>query len=146
MARTYAMEMSFDDVNTYFDGPSGTANLDTYIVKWNGTAWQNAALTATPALAQTGVADTLTGSLASEYASHSAITKYQRDQFWPPWPEVGASTLPSAPGGVGTSWAIVNNGGGDFAVVPEPSTFALLGAGLAGLIAYRVRRKARRSR
>jgi hypothetical protein len=39
------------------------------------------------------------------------------------------------------SWAIVNNGGGDFAVVPEPSTFALLAAAAAALLAYRVRRR-----
>ena len=36
------------------------------------------------------------------------------------------------------------SGGGQFAVVPEPSTCVLLGVGLAGLLVYRVRRKARR--
>ena len=34
------------------------------------------------------------------------------------------------------SWSIINNGGGDFAVVPEPTTFALLGA--AALACWRI--------
>ena len=38
------------------------------------------------------------------------------------------------------SWTIVNSGGGQFAVVPEPSTLLLLSAGLAGLLVYRVRK------
>ena len=38
------------------------------------------------------------------------------------------------------SWAIVN-GSGQFAVVPEPSTCVLLGAGLAGLLVYRAAAK-----
>ena len=47
------------------------------------------------------------------------------------------------PNGVGYSWAIVNGlnpNGTSFAVVPEPSTCVLLGAGVAGLLIYRGRK------
>ncbi len=44
----------------------------------------------------------------------------------------------------GQSWAILTNDGGEFAVVPEPSALARLGAGAARLLTYRVRRKAGR--
>ena len=47
---TYAMQMSYENVNTYFDGPTGTSKvLGSYLAKWNpsgngGTgAWVNAA-------------------------------------------------------------------------------------------------------
>ena len=41
-----------------------------------------------------------------------------------------------------TAWAVLDYNG-DFAVVPEPSTFALLGAGVACLLAFRWRRRGR---
>jgi hypothetical protein len=147
-ATSFAMEMSFqDDINTALDGGLPSTVAGTYLAKWNpsaGTAgqWVNAASTVTPgSLAVTGVADTLSDFLAQEYAAHPGIPHDQLlADLVGSW-GVAFNTNPSTPG-VGTSWAIVNNGDGQFAVVPEPSTLALLGASLAGFLAYRFRRKA----
>jgi hypothetical protein len=139
---TYAMEMSFDDgINNVLDSGAVAAVTGSYLAKMVTTGsvstWVNAALASTSgSLAQTGVADTLSDFLANEYASHTNLT---HDQLLTAL--AGSWGVSVVPGGVGSSWAIINGGGGDFAVVPEPSTFALLGAGFVGLIAYRVRRQ-----
>jgi len=145
---TYALEMSFDDsINVLLDHPAGrpTTIAGSYLAEMvtagSVSTWVNAALVSTAgSLAQSGVADSLTDFLANEYAAHSQMT---HDEVLAALAGSWGVSLPATPGGKGTSWAIVNNGGGDFAVVPEPSTFALLGAGIAGLFVYRARRKLR---
>jgi hypothetical protein len=140
---TYAMEMTFDDgINSVLEGTSRPTTISgSYLAKLVTTGsvsvWENAALTLVPGgLAETGVADTLTDFLATEYADHPGLT---HDELLADL--AGSWGVDLVPGGVGTSWAILNNGGGEFAVVPEPSTFALLGAGIVVLLLYRARRR-----
>ena len=89
---TFAMQMSYDDgINTYFDGPTGTATVaGSYIAKWNPNAnggagaWVNAAsLTTAGPDAKTAVARSLTTFLNAEYAGWLYLGRS--------WSEVGAS-------------------------------------------------------
>ncbi|MGA2255059.1 MAG: SdrD B-like domain-containing protein [Thermoguttaceae bacterium] len=57
------------------------------------------------------------------------------------FPVYGVPSMPIIPGGSAPGH---NDSGGDSAAAPEPSTFALLAAGVAGLLVYRVRRTGRR--
>jgi hypothetical protein len=144
----FAMQVSYDDrINTFLNGSSGSATLqDTYLVKLvtdaNGNSkWENAVLddTATGADAVTG----WSGPLQNVYDSNGNLvtegfleTEYAKGY-----------TLDQLAGSSGVdltnheAWAVLDNAGGDFAVVPEPSTFALLGAAAAVLLAYRLRRR-----
>jgi hypothetical protein len=143
---TYAMEMSFEDgINTLLDGGRVSTVYGTYLAKWNGSAWVNAAGTVTTSgsLAQTAVNDTLSDFLAQQAANYPTLSHDQLlADLAGSW-GVAFNTDPSHPG-VGISWAIVNNGDGQFAVVPEPSTFVLLGAGAAGMLVYFRRKRAAR--
>ena len=144
VATAFAIQISYDDrINTFLNGLSGSATADdAYLVKLVNGKWVNAIsdnLT-TGGFAQTAVALPLenvydsSGNLITE--GFSGATARESAIRW---------TISSGSWGVDLanqeSWSIINNGGGDFAVVPEPSTFALLGAAAAGLLAYRVRRR-----
>jgi len=131
---TYAMQMSYDDgINSYIEPSVPTAIDGSYIGKLVGNQWETPAQYTTKGSAVTpamqGYAGSLTAFLAQYYTG---------------------SNLGNLAGSWGVdlnnreSWVIVNSGGGQFAVVPEPSTCALLGAGIAVLLVYRARRNARR--
>ena len=118
---TFAMQMSYDDgINTFLGGAPDTATVaGSYIAKLVSGKWENAVL-----------ADSTTGAYAVSGGTGSLtafLQKYYVDDGY---------TLQELAGSWGVdlanqeSWAIVNCGSGDFAVVPEPSTFALLGAAL----------------
>ncbi len=131
---TFAMQMTYDDrINNYVLGGTGSATVaSAYVVKLVDGVWENAILSdsVTGIYAQTAVADSLSDFLANEFAQG-----YTLDQLAGSW-GVDLAT--------DQSWAILNSGSGQFAVVPEPSTLVLLAAGAAGLMAFRVRRKAAR--
>lgn len=139
----YAMQISYDDrINTFLNGSTGSATVqDTYVVKDVSGTWENAVLsdTTTGSLAQTAVNMPLenvydsSGNLVAEGFLNMELAQ--------------GNTLSQLVGSWGVdltnqeAWAIVDNGSGDFAVVPEPSTLALFGAAAAGLWVYRVRRR-----
>jgi hypothetical protein len=132
---TFAVQMTYDDrINNYVLGGSGAATVaSAYLVKLVNGVWENAVLdnvmidADTGSHAQTAVADSL-----SDFLTTEENQGYTLDELAGSW-GVDLAT--------GQSWAILNNGGGQFAV-PEPSTLVLLGAGAIGLLAYRARRKA----
>jgi hypothetical protein len=128
----FAMQMSYDDrINAFIDGPSHTPSIEgSYLAKFVAGKWENAVFnnTTTGANAQTKVGMSLSDFLIAEYSAGRTL-----DQLIGSW---GVDLTNQQ------AWAIVNNGGGEYAVVPEPSTAVLLAAGLIGLIAYR-RRKLR---
>jgi hypothetical protein len=133
---TFAMEMSYDDqINVTLDNAPGTI-AGSYLGEYVNGKWENAVLnddadldSSTGIHAQTSQNMSLTAFLNAQLAKG-----YTLDQLTGSW---GVDTTNHE------SWAIINNGGGQFAVVPEPSTCVLLGAAVAGALAYRVRRKAR---
>ncbi len=132
---TFAMQMSYDDgINTFLGGPPDTASVaGSYIAKLVNGKWENAVLadSTTGAYAVTGGTGSLTAFLQQYYVDDG----YTLQELAGSW---GVDLADQE------SWAIINCGSGDFAVVPEPSTFALLGAGAAGLFWYRIRRKKHR--
>jgi hypothetical protein len=139
-ALSYAIQLSYDDrVNTFING--GTAAVqDAYVVKRVNATWVSAVSdnVTVGSQAQTAVALPLenvydsSGNLVTEgFLEQEFALGYTMDDLVGSW-GVDATNH--------ESWAIVNNGGGDFAVVPEPSTFALLGAAAVGLLVYRIRR------
>jgi hypothetical protein len=136
---TFAMEMSYDDqINTTLDSEHLSGTIQGSFIgelvgsgtnaKWVNAVSQNAT---TGSHAQTAVAGSLTTFLATY---ESAPYNYTLQQLAGSWGVDLANQ---------ESWAIVNGGGGQFAVMPEPSTWLLLGTGLAGLLGYRARRKLR---
>ncbi len=142
-ATAFALQISYDDrINTFLNGSSGSATVDDgYLVKLVNAKWVNAVSDnlSTGGFAQTAVALPLenvydaSGNLVTEgFLEQQLALGHTMDDLVGSW---GVNTTNQE------SWAIVNNGGGDFAVVPEPSTFALLGAAVAGLLAYRSRRR-----
>jgi len=139
---TFAMQMVFDDgINVLLEHPSAPGTMDvSYIGKMVNGKWENAvAANNTNGIhRQTAVASSLSAFLQQQMGTGPGENGYTLDQLAGSW---GADL--SNPGGVEYSWTIVNGGGGEFAVVPEPSTLALLGASVVGLLIYRVRRKAR---
>ena len=143
---TIAMEMTFDDGINEMNDKGATANVaGSYIAEWTGSAWVNATKLSSHVSSEAvqGYNGTLAAFLQNEYSS-PANAGLTHDQILADLAGSWGAALD--PGGVGTSWAIVNNlqqTGSQFAVVPEPSTFALLGAGLASLLIYGVRRKTR---
>jgi hypothetical protein len=138
-AQSYALQLSYDDrINEVING-GPAAVQDAYVVKLVDGKWVSAVSdnVTTGSQAQTAVALPLenvydtSGNLVTEgFLEHELALGYTMDDLVGSW---GVDTTHHE------SWAIVNNGGGDFAVVPEPSTFALLGAAAAGLLAYRFR-------
>ncbi len=130
---TFAMQMSYDDrINTALDNGATSQIAGSYLGKYVNGKWVNAvsADSGSPgAHAQTAVAGSLSNFLSTEFG-----LGYTLDQLVGSW---GVDLTNEE------SWAIVNNGGGQFAVVPEPSTLLLLGVGVAGLLVCRVRRKLR---
>ena len=143
VATAFAIQISYDDrINTFLNGSSGSATAeDAYLVKLVNGKWVNAVsdnLT-TGGFAQTAVALPLenvydsSGNLITEgFLEQQLALGHTMDDLVGSWGVDVANQ---------ESWSIVNNGGGDFAVVPEPSTFALLSAAAAGLLAYRIRRR-----
>ena len=142
---SYALEMSYDDrINTLLDGPGASATVDdAYVVKLVNGAWTNAVSDdlSTGAFAQTAVGMPLenvydaSGNLVTEgFLAQQQALGHNLDDLVGSW---GVDLVNHE------SWSIVNNGGGDFAVVPEPLTFALLGAAAAGLMIRRIRRRSR---
>ena len=142
-ATTFAIQLSYDDrINTFLNGSSGSATAeDGYLVKLVNDKWVNAVSdnTAVGGFAQTAVSLPLenvydtSGNLVTEgFLEQQLALGHTMDDLAGSW---GVDVEKHE------SWAIVKNGGGDFAVVPEPSTFALLGAAAAALLAYRVRRR-----
>ncbi len=143
---TFAMQMSYDDdINTLLDHGTTTTVSGAYIAKLvngiNGAVWENAVL-----------ANSNSGADAQTPANNPAISSGTESlaTFLGDYYLNGDYTLNQLAGSWGVdlanhqSWAIVNGGGGQFAVVSEPSTCVLLGAGVTGLFVYRVRRKARK--
>ncbi len=151
--QAYAMQISYDDrINTFLNGSTGSATVqDSYVVKRvtdssGDVTWENAVLddTTTGSLAQTAVDMPLNnvygsngdlleeGFLNMEYAQGVSLS-----QLVGSW---GVDLTNHE------AWSIVDNGGGDFAVVPEPSTFALMGTAAAGLLVYRLRRRRRQEK
>jgi hypothetical protein len=143
-----AMQISYDDrINTFLNGSTGSATvLDTFVVKQvtdpsGNVKWENAVLddTTTGSKAQTAVNMPLeniydsSGNLVTEGFLNMELAQ--------------GNTLGELVGSWGVdltnhqAWAVVDNGSGNFAVVPEPSTFALLGTAAAGLLVYRLRRR-----
>lgn len=126
---SYAMQMGYsDDLNVALDGES--AALDsTYLAKLDATnTWGNAG---TGAGHPESLADFLNANLSKNDGADMLPTLDQLVGSW------GVDTLSH------TSWAIMTagvDGGGTFAVVPEPATWALMLAGAAGLLAYRARK------
>ncbi len=144
-AKVFAIQVSYDDrINTFLNGSSGSATADDgYLVKLVDSKWVKAVSdnTAIGGFAQTAVALPLenvydsSGNLLTEgFLEQQLALGHAMDDLVGSW---GLDATNHE------SWAIVNNGGGDFAVVPEPSTFALLGAAAAGLMAFRARRRGR---
>ncbi|MEI8372095.1 MAG: SdrD B-like domain-containing protein [Planctomycetota bacterium] len=137
---TFAMQMTFDDsINAFIEPSQITTIADSYIGKMVNGKWENAVFsTSAGSLALPGFAGSLSTFLAAANYDGTNLADL-----------AGSWGVDLNPGGIGYSWAIVNglgtngSGGGEFAVVPEPSTLALLGACVAGLLVYRVRRKAR---
>jgi hypothetical protein len=144
----YALQISYDDrINTFLNGSTGSATVqDSYVVKQvtnssGDVMWENAVLdnTTSGSQAQTAVAMPLnnvydsSGNLVEEgFLNMEYAQGYTLSQLVGSW---GVDLADQQ------AWAIVNSGGGDFAVVPEPSTFVLLGAAAAGLLVYRLRRR-----
>ena len=140
---TLAMQMSFDDaINTSMDGGQISTVYSTYLAELDSqNQWVNASTLTSKGAAVTPAMQGYAGSLSAFLQEYEVTDKIPLSQL------AGSWGVAVSPGGVGTSWAIVNNlnsGGSQFAVVPEPSTCVLLGAGVVGLLVYRVRRKARR--
>ncbi len=140
----YAMEMSFDDsINNELDNNATATVAGSYIGQLLGTSWKNAASASSGSLASQfqGVSESLQTFLANEY-SNLGSQGMTHDQIL----QALAGSWGVQINGVGQvdqSWAILTGDGNadTFAVVPEPSTLALLGAGLAGVFVYRIRRK-----
>ena len=138
---TFAMQMSFEDGINSFIEPSGTSSVNnSYVAKLVGTQWETpsqyapAAPGSIAAIDGQGVNMTLNDFLTTYYNGSNLAALAGS------W---GVDL--SNPNGQGTSWVITNTAGGQFAVVPEPSTFVLLGAaGIVGMFVYRMRRKAGR--
>ncbi len=141
----FAMEISYDDrINDFLNGSSGSAA--TYLVKQvadaNGNLkWENAILdnTTTGSFAQTAIDMPLQdvydshGNLVTEgFLNMEYAQGYTLSELVGSWGVDPANN---------EAWAIVDSGSGSFAVVPEPSTLALLAAGAAAVI-YRRRRRA----
>ena len=135
---TFAMQMSFDDgINMAMDGNQTTTLSGAYIAKWNSSAnmwqapWQY--VTTPGSNAYMGGTAGFAGSLSeflSDYYTGSNLASLVGS-----W---GADL--SNPGGVESSWVIVNSNG-QFAVVPEPSTLALLGAVGGGVVLWSRRKR-----
>ena len=147
-----AMQISYDDrINTFLNGSTGSATVqDTYLVKQVGptgnTVWENAVLadTTTGSQAQTAVNMPLenvydsSGNLVTEgFLNMELAQGYTLSQLVGSW---GVDLTNHE------AWSIVDSGSGNFAVVPEPSTVALLGTAAAGLLVYRLRRRSRQER
>ena len=141
----YAMEMSFDDsINNQLDN-NGTATVaGSFVGQLVGTTWKNAALASSGSLASQfqGVSESLQTFLASEYSTLGS-QGMSHDQILQALAGSWGVDLSNGFGQVNQSWAILTSDGNadTFAVVPEPSTLALLGAGLAVVFVYRIRRK-----
>lgn len=139
--QTVAMEMTFDDgINQLLDSSGSPGTISgSYIAEWNGSAWQKA----TSLNVSNGTAEVqgYSGTLSAFLQQYEVVKGDSLSQL------AGSWGVALNPGGVATSWAIVNGlnqNGAQFAVVPEPSTFVLLGTGVAGLLIYRGRRRGRR--
>jgi hypothetical protein len=140
----YAMEMSYDNgINTSIEPGSINTVQGAYLAKalldgnGNVTQWENAVdFDVIPAHTDVG-ADARTaynGSLSSFISNYANPGGYSLDQLVGSW---GVDTANQE------SWAIIDSGGGDFAVVPEPSTIALLAVAAGGLLLYGLRRRMR---
>jgi hypothetical protein len=133
--------MSYDDrINQFING-SSAAVQDAYLVKLVDGKWISAVSDnlAAGGFAQTAVALPLenvydsSGNLVTQgFLEKEFALGHTMDDLAGSW---GVDAVNHE------SWAIVNNGAGNFAVVPEPSTIALLCAMAVGLLAYRIRRR-----
>jgi hypothetical protein len=133
----YAMQMSYDENINAFTESGGTSTVaSSYLAKLdNSGVWTNAVnLDITTGIhAQTEVAESLDTFLNDNLAGYENANQYTLDELVGSW---GVDLVNHQ------SWAIVDSGSGDFAVVPEPSTIALLGAAV-GLLWYVLRRASR---
>ena len=137
MTGVYALQMNYSPnaesaTDAQFDGPNGYLFL-AWLDPVSGY-WLNAAN-----MSNTGGTDAkgpYQGSFADFEANHQGQPLADYVGYW----GVNIDGSDSS-GNHDTVWAVVDNLDGQFAVVPEPGTFALIGAAAVALLPVLLRRK-----